>query len=275
MELEGAVAVVTGGGSGIGLGIAEELASAGARIVLADIEATTLDEAAARIREIGAAVLTVRTDVRRPEDLRALADRVDAELGGTDILCNNAGVLAPIALVWEATSADIEWTLAVNLWGAINGVHAFVPRMIDRATPAHIVNTASMAAIAPTTPAGSYLMSKGAMLALSESLALDLQAVGAPIGVSALLPEQVRSRLGSAARNRATADGGEASADWAPIWSDDDDPFLHAGEDPRVLGRRTVDAIREGRFWILPPRGDPHSQQAIERLHQIEAAFLD
>jgi NAD(P)-dependent dehydrogenase (short-subunit alcohol dehydrogenase family) len=176
--------------------------------------------------------------------------------------------------VWDAPREDTEWVFSVNLWGSLNGVQAFVPRMLDRGTPAYVVNTASIAAFSPQPGAASYMMSKSAVVSLSETLLMDLRALDAPIGVAVVLPEHFRSRLGSAHRNRSTADDAPGTT-WEPIWSEEDYPMLATGADPRIVGQRVVEAVRNDLFWVLPPRTDAMSVVAIDRLHAIERSFLE
>ena len=120
------------------------------------------------------------------------------------MLCNNAGVFAG-GLIWERPASDFEWTLGVNLWGILHGIRAFVPRMLAAQRPAHIVNTVSMAGLCATPFTAPYNVSKFAALAASECLAHDLAAVGAPIGVSVVVPSAVATRIGKSGRNRPDA----------------------------------------------------------------------
>ena len=271
VEIDRKVVVVTGGASGIGLAIAQEFAAAGARLGLLDVEAEALEIAASELASAGVEVQSFQVDVRRPDRLGAIADEIEDVFGGTDVLCNNAGVLAAPGNVWSVPREDIEWVFAVNFWGALHAIQAFVPRMVERGTPSYVVNISSVSAIAPMASAASYMMSKSALLTLSETLREDLRAVGAPTNVAVVLPEHFRTRLGTAHRNRATP---EDSRSWEPIWNETDDPMLTYGDDPRILGRRVVGAVRDELFWVLPPASDAMSQSAIERLHEIERSFL-
>jgi len=272
MEVDGKVVVVTGGASGIGLAAARAFGLAGARVVVADVEADALDTALKDLQAEGVDARTARVDVRSRAELEALAARVEHEHGGTDVLCNNAGVLAAPAWMWEAPREDQEWVFSVNFWGILNGIQAFVPRMIDRGTPAFVVNTSSISVFAPMAGASSYMMSKSAVVTLSETLACDLEAVQAPVRVAVVLPEHFKTRLGSAHRNRATR---EEAGDrvWAPIWDEADDPMLATGADPSALGQRIVAAVLGNRFWILPGAEDAMSVAAVERLREIERSF--
>jgi NAD(P)-dependent dehydrogenase (short-subunit alcohol dehydrogenase family) len=266
LEIAGKTVVVTGAASGIGLAIAEAGADQGARLALADIEPVALESARDLIARRGGEVIAVSTDVRHATALEQLRDEVDRVFGGADIVCNNAGVLSPLLPLWEMPVADVEWVFAVNLWGIVRGVQAFVPGMIARGHPGHVVNTSSMAALGAAPYTAAYGMSKAAVVSLSCSLRDELQAVGAPVGVSVLLPEMIRTRLAFAERNRA--------ADSQPV---DEDPalnFANDGLDPAVIGDRVVRAIRRESFWILPPSDDPFMQAASLWMDGIKGAAV-
>jgi NAD(P)-dependent dehydrogenase (short-subunit alcohol dehydrogenase family) len=262
VEIAGKTVVVTGGASGIGFAIAEGFASEGARLAIADIESSALEGARERLTDRGADVVTVQTDVRNASALEHLRDEVDRELGGADIVCNNAGVMSPLVSFWESPAADIEWVLSVNLWGIIHGARAFLPGMIERGRPAHMVNTASMAAFGGAPHSAGYAMSKAAIVSLSCSLRDELLATD--VGVSVLLPEMIRTRLAFAERNR-----GDGSADF------EEDPAADVFKDaldPAVIAARVVDAVRAQRFWILPPPDDYFMQTASTWMDEIRAA---
>lgn len=208
-ELDGKVAVVTGGASGIGRAIAVELLAAGAEVIIADVEAGAL---AATAGEIGATGIVV--DVRDAAAVQALADAAIARCGRVDIVCNNAGV-GPMARMADMSLADWRWMIDVNLWGVIHGIHAFLPLLRANPDGGHIVNTASMAGLAPVPTLGAYCATKYGIVGLSETLALELAADDSRIGVSILLPGPVRTALGRSGRNRPVelAGGGLADVD--------------------------------------------------------------
>src|SRR6476659_6699961 len=187
-QLEGRTAVITGAASGIGRGLALACAAAGMRVAAADIEAGPLGET---------------VDVADAGSVRALAATVDRDLGGADLLCNNAGVFAG-GLIWECPDSDFEWVMGVNFYGIVHGIRAFVPGMIERGRPGHVVNTVSAAGLFPSAFSAPYTCSKFAALALTESLAGELAASGAPIGVTALCPGAVHTGIGHSERNRPT-----------------------------------------------------------------------
>ena len=200
-NLDGKVAVVTGGASGIGRAVATRFAEAGMRVVLADIQEDALDRTASELAAAGHQVIGVRTDVSVGESVEALAATVMAEFGAVHVLHNNAGVGVG-GYLWTHTQRDWEWVLGVNLWGVIHGVRVFVPLMISQGEPAHIVNTASMAGLISVPGLGAYNVSKHGVVTLSETLERDLRIAGAPIGVSVLCPGLVMTNIFESHRNR-------------------------------------------------------------------------
>jgi NAD(P)-dependent dehydrogenase (short-subunit alcohol dehydrogenase family) len=204
--LAGRVAVVTGAGDGIGRGIAHALADAGARVAIVDIDRSAAQRVASEIE--GAAAF--EADVTDAAAIRALAAQVEETLGPVSVLCNNAGVMLEGPFV-ESADTDWEWVFGVNVRGVVNCVQAFVPRMRAQAGEAHIVNTGSMAGLAPRLglDLGIYSASKAAVISFSELLRAEL--AGDRIGVSVLCPSTVSTRIWEANRNRPDALGaGEA-----------------------------------------------------------------
>jgi NAD(P)-dependent dehydrogenase (short-subunit alcohol dehydrogenase family) len=199
MELQGKVAVITGGASGIGLATARALARAGARLVLADIEATALDAAVADLKAGGTDTIGVRTDVGDRASVQALADTAWSRFGAVHILFNNAGV-AVFGPTQEMSHSDWEWTMRVNLWGPIHGVECFIPRMIEQKRGGHVLFTASFAGLVGNRSLGPYSVSKAAVVSLAECLAKDLKPHG--IGVSVLCPMRVATNINDSERNR-------------------------------------------------------------------------
>jgi len=200
MELTGeSVAVVTGAASGIGAAMAQSFAAGGCAVVLADIDADSL---AAVTEGIDGDVLAVVTDVSDAAAVEHLAEDAFARFGGVDVLCNNAGVSTFNPLIAQ-TLDDWRWVLGVNLWGVIHGVHTFLPRLLAQGRPAHIVNTSSLAGLASGLPQlGPYNVSKVGVVALSETLRMELAMSGAPIGVSVLCPGSTGTRIIESERNR-------------------------------------------------------------------------
>jgi NAD(P)-dependent dehydrogenase (short-subunit alcohol dehydrogenase family) len=258
-ELSGKVAVVTGAASGIGRALAEHFASAGMRLVLADIEEAPLESVAAALRDAGSEVEAAVVDVREARELEALAERCTARFGGTHVLCNNAGVAAGGPL-WEVTLEDWNWVIGVNLFGVIHGIRAFLPRMLASGEEGHIVNTSSIAGLVSPGFFGPYNATKHAVVTLSETLFAELAASDAKIGVSVLCPGWVQTRLAESDRNRpGTADaprdpGEEALRNIVG-------GLLAEGLTPEQVAAEVAAAIRENRFWI---RTHPEMEVGIQ-----------
>ncbi|MGR8921391.1 MAG: SDR family NAD(P)-dependent oxidoreductase [Gammaproteobacteria bacterium] len=202
------VAVITGGASGIGFAVARALATAGARVVLADIESEALDRAVDELAEGGAAVSGKLTDVADRAAVDELAAYARDTHGAVDIVFNNAGV-AVFGATQDMTHEDWTWTIDVNLWGAIHGVEAFVPHMVRAGRGGHVLFTASFAGLVPNRELGPYNVTKAAVIALAESLRKDVREHG--IGVSVLCPMRVKSNIDFSARNRPQTLGGPSA----------------------------------------------------------------
>jgi len=243
-DLEGRVAFITGGGSGVGLGMAKAFVAAGMRVAIADIRADHLEAATA---ELGSAALPVQLDVTDREAFARTADVVERELGNVHVLCNNAGINLFNDLA-DATYQDWDWVLGVNLGGVVNGVVTFVPRIKAHGEGGHVVNTASMAALVAGPGAGIYTTAKFAVHGLSDALRWSLIPHG--IGVSMVCPGLVKSKIYESDLIRPP----ELSTDVTPA---DEEfmrilPGLHeAGMDPDEIGEKVVRAIRENRFYVF------------------------
>lgn len=195
-EFNGRVAVVTGAASGIGYAMAGRFAAEGMRVALADIHGPSLDAAAERLRNAGAMVLAQQTDVSDAGAVEALAERVYGEWGAVHVLCNNAGVALQQGAVWEHSLESWRWITGINYWGVVHGVRSFVPRMLAKGEPGHVVNTASMAGmIAGSIGGGPYAATKHAVVAISESLYGELKRSGAAVSASVLCPGWVNTDI--------------------------------------------------------------------------------
>jgi len=207
-DIQGKVAVVTGGASGIGRGIAEALLEEGATVVIADIEQSALDATAA---EIGATGMLV--DVTKMESVEALRDAILERFGRVDIVVNNAGV-GPFARIKNLTLKDWEWVLSVNLWGVVHGVTAFLPVLEANPEGGHILNTGSVASFNAAPNGGIYNASKFAVAALTDTLALELEEDGSKVHVTLLAPGTVSTNIATSSRNRpAGLEGGLEDVD--------------------------------------------------------------
>jgi NAD(P)-dependent dehydrogenase (short-subunit alcohol dehydrogenase family) len=255
--------VVTGGASGIGLALVERFAAEGMKVVASDVEEGALAKEVSRLATAGADVLGVRTDVRDPASVRALADETLRRYGAVHVVCNNAGV-APTGPMLEASPEDWRWVIDVNVLGVAYGVHAFAP-ILRAQGEGHIVNTASEAGLVSSAMLGAYVASKHAVVGLSESLYRELE--GSGVGVSVLCPNLVRTKIFHSERNR--SDGVELTARQQAAISPLREMIQQAGIAPAKVAGDVVDAIRSGRFWIFT---HPQTRDyARRRFEDIEA----
>ena len=250
----GAVVVVTGGASGIGLAMARRFSRAGARLVVADIEAAALERATQTLPE---GTLAVPTDVGSADEVEQLARAVIDHFGRVDVVCNNAGV-STFNLLERQSLDDWRWVLDVNLWGVVHGVQAFLPIMRAQGTPGHIVNTASAAGLVGPVPfMGPYAASKAGVVALSETLLAELEMAASPIGESVLCPGFTDTNVLEGERNRSSRFGTELRT----AESDDVVRFIKEsfttsmGKAPEEVAELVLDAVLANRFWIISHGG--------------------
>jgi NAD(P)-dependent dehydrogenase (short-subunit alcohol dehydrogenase family) len=239
-DLKGRVAVVTGAAGGIGFAIAQRFANEGMKVVLADIDADHLDRAVGQLRDEGAEVEGVVTDVSDAASVESLAEAVVARFGALHVAVNNAGVVNR-GLTWELSLDQWQHLLGINLWGVIHGVRSFVPRILATGEEGHVVNTASLAAVNVIPRLGPYTTSKHAVLGLSDVLRLDLAEVGAPVGVSVLMPGRINSRMNPIAERPAS-----------------------------IVADNVIDAMRRGRFFVFTD--DESHDEVAKRMEAIVTA---
>jgi NAD(P)-dependent dehydrogenase (short-subunit alcohol dehydrogenase family) len=260
VEFDGSVAVVTGGASGIGKGIAKAFLAEGANVIIADIDDAAL---AATAKELG--VLGVRTDVTDAGSVQALADRAVAEYGRVHVVCNNAGV-GPMSPLDKLTLQDWRWMLDVNLFGVVYGVHAFLPILERNPDWGQIVNTSSMSVIAPPPNLGAYVAAKAGVLGLTEVLAKELDQRGSAVGATALIPGPVNTNIMNSLRTRPAADkSGLHDVDIAG--NGKNFRFLQ----PEDVGQIVLDAVRGNELYAAT-----HAEwlpQVADRHARIQAGF--
>ena len=259
----GGTAVITGAGSGIGRGMARAAASMGMAVVLADIDGAGIDALAAELVSAGEQIVAVPTDVTDFASVERLADVAFNEVGEVRLLANNAGV-EQVSLLWDAPADAWHRLLDVNLSGVYHGIRAFVPRLLDVGSPATIVNTASVASFTSGAYQGMYQVSKRAVLALSESLAADLEAVNAPIQVSVAFP----SAVDTAIFQHASAEGAK---DATAVLRSLRDLLADHGMDADAAGTVIIEAACVGRRWISthPDDAAVFANLAVDRLQEI------
>jgi len=261
-DLDGKVAVVTGGASGIGKGIATRLVAEGARVVIADIQRDAMEATAAEIGATG-----VQTDVSDPASVDALARTVLGRYGAVHVVCNNAGI-GPLAPVADLTLDDWRWMLGVNLWGVIHGVTTFLPVLKQNREGGHIVNTASMAGLVAGPRLGAYAVAKYGVVGLTEVLAAELAADNSRVGVSVLCPGTVHTNIGTSSRNRPA---GLPDAGFKDIDIELEDNPRYRWIYPEDAGAVVVRAIKRGDLYALThPDWYP---LVAERHEAIAAAF--
>ncbi len=262
-QLDGKIAVVTGGASGIGKAIASRLIAKGATVVIADIEAGALNQTAG---EIGAVAISM--DASSAESVQSLADEVLRRFGRVDLFCSNAGV-ASTGRVEDMALSDWQWLFGVNFFGTIHGLTAFLPLLRANPGGGHIVITASEAGLHASPMIGGYSVSKSAVVALAEALQCELQGDEANIGLTVLCPGPVRSNLGASQRNRPPAMDGGALVD-SDLEASEEGGKLRWIDAERVA-EILLDAIDNREFYVFthPELGGT----VLERHRQIEDAL--
>lgn len=251
-DLQGRVAVITGGASGIGRGMVEAFIDEGMKVVIGDVEQAALDKTVAELKDAGADVVGAVCDVSEQKSVDALAKTTLDAFGAVHVLCNNAGVAGTnTEPSWQRPIEDWNWVMGVNLNGVMHGIRSFVPIMLAQGEDAHVVNTASIAGL--VGGGGTYGVSKSACVALSESLFGELALAQPKVGVSVLCPGWVRTRILESERNRPETPR-EAPGEAAPLAAmmrKAAEGAVEKGLDPREVGSIVVDAIKTRRFYIL------------------------
>ena len=270
-EFNGKVAVITGGGGGIGKALAEKFAEEGMKIVLADINPDTLDAAVTSLKNAGHDAIGFQTDVSDPSSVDELADRSFNAYGAVHSLCNNAGVIDAPTPMWEYTVRDWQWMFGVNFWGLINGIRSFVPRMIEQHTEGHIVNTASIDGFTfGSGPAGAiYGATKHAAVNATESLYMQLVQSGSKLRASILCPGAVNTAFidAATASRPATMQNDTGWSELRQTQVDELRQLLLGGLTPEHVAGEVLESIRQERFYILPsPELDSFIKERGERV---------
>ena len=269
-QIDGKNAFVTGGASGIGLGMARAFAAAGVNVVIADLRPDHIEKAVAQLAVDGHAqrVHALELDVTDRDGFARAADEAERAFGNVHILCNNAGmgILGPVTL---ARYDDWDWGLAVLLGGVVNGIQTLLPRMLAHGQGGHIVNTSSMAGVLPIANAAIYITAKAAVIGLSEALRSEVSGDG--IGVSAFCPGPVATNIreGGRMRPQEYADSGYLQLEReleerpnSPHWMD-----------PLECGERVLEGIRRDDLYIFTHR--EFREGADERFRAMLASFPD
>lgn len=249
-DIAGRKAFITGGASGIGLGIAKALARRGAFVVIADLRADHIARALDELTALGLgdSVAAMELDVTDRAAFAEAARHIESDLGGADILVNNAGVGVE-GPVLDAGYADWDFGLGVNLGGVVNGLQSFLPQMRAHGRGGHVVNTASLAAtIVMPGHLAIYAAGKAAVLNLSENLRADLAAQN--IGVSVLCPGFVKSNIHEAAQNRPQhlrAGSGFSQSEQTLAQREVGDNWM----EPETVGEMVAEAILADQLYVI------------------------
>jgi NAD(P)-dependent dehydrogenase (short-subunit alcohol dehydrogenase family) len=265
-QVEGKTAFVTGGASGIGLGMTTAFVGAGMNVVIADLRRDHIDLAVESFA--GEPVHAIELDVTDRGGFTRAADEAERVFGHVHVLCLNAGmgILGPVTV---ARYDDWDWGLGVLLGGAVNGIQTFVPRMLEHGEGGHIVNTSSMAGVLPIPGAAIYITAKAALIGLSEALRSELAGEG--IGVSAFCPGPVRTNIREGGRMRPERYGDSGYVELereleerpnSPLWMD-----------PIECGERVLAGIRNDDLYIFTHR--EFREGADERFRAMLASFPD
>lgn len=268
MEFRGKTAFITGGASGIGLGLAERCAAEGMKLIISDIDERALSAATETLRAQGVEVVTHRLDVSNLDQYQAVAASVLAEHGAPFLLVNNAGI-AWKASASGATPEDWRWTMGVNVLGTGYGISLFVPAMIASGEKGCVINTASITGlIASPGTSAVYSASKHAVLAISETLAHELRPYG--MQVTVLCPGSVATNITEADRN-APDNLAKGLTRAEPAEREFTRAIVSNGIAAKSVADQAFDALAEGRFYVIT---HPEYREEIETRHrQIEAAI--
>ena len=271
-NLKGKTAFITGGASGIGLGIAKACAKEGMNVVIVDLRQNAIDEALALFKENNWPAFGVQLDVTDREAYPGAVDQAEAHFGNIHLLVNNAGIGCKGGPMWNLTDKETDLGINVNLTAVFNGVQAIVPRMLKHGEESHVVSTASKAAILPCPNTGLYNVTKAAVFCLMEQLAEDL--VGTNVSASAFCPGGYETSLGLSsgivtAKHLGGATPpppkprtGQAAQDWNDVIRSADD-----------AGERVVRGVKRGDLYILTHAEFKKGVEA--RVNAIIRAFPD
>jgi NAD(P)-dependent dehydrogenase (short-subunit alcohol dehydrogenase family) len=248
---QGQVAVITGAASGIGQALAREAAERGLKLVLADVDGPSLDEATANLLAGGADAIAVPTDVRDAAAVEALRDAALSAYGAVHLVCNNAGVAAG-GRTWEVELEVWRWILDVDLWSVIHGVRTFVPLLVAQ-DEGHVLNTASLAGLTTIAGLAPYTVAKHGVVALTETLHNELRDTN--VGVSVLCPGFVRTRiheLDRLAPDEVRAARPDRGIEEGPSYGAFRE-MIEAGIDPALVAAQALDAVHADQLHILTP----------------------
>jgi len=265
-NLAGKVAFITGGASGMGLGMARAFAGEGMKLMLADVNEVRLGAAEQEFKDQGIDIATIICDVSKLEQVNAAADATIEYFGKVHVLCNNAGINVG-GTYEELSQQDWDWVIAVNQLGVQYGISAFLPKIKAHGEGGHIVTTSSMAGMVNAGPGWApYNASKFAVVVMNEVLYSELKETN--IGVSVLCPGAVATNIIEAADSRPSNFGSSGDK---PVIAGDVAELLEHGLDPDVVGKLVLEGIQEEQFYLFT---DPRMFKAVERrFERIQRGF--
>ena len=266
-DFSGKVAVITGGASGVGRSLAFALGSRGTKVAVGDVDKNAMDQVAADLAAEGIQAIVEHCDVTSLDSLNALADAAEQQLGGLDLVFANAGIGAgESGAMWDYSEKDWQWCLNVNVWGVINSIRAFMPRLVASGKEAHFVVTGSgngAFTILPDAPI--YTASKATVHAITENLHYQCQAGGLPVKVSALFPgpHVVDTGLFNSGRVRPEDLKKDVEGNESGINSVDDMKKMAAEfgiemqtTHPDEVAEMAVKGLEQDAFWLLATTED-------------------
>ena len=287
INLMGKTAVITGAASGIGLAAAERFLKAGMKVVIADIDADSIEKQVSRLKFEGHPVEGRVTDVTSESSVRELAEFTQSKFGNIHILFNNAGIgggAADDKSLWEASISDWKWVLDINVWGVIHGIRVFTPLMLAHGQEGHIINTASKAGL--TFGTSLYSTSKHTVVALTEALYVQLKQVSSNLAVSVLCPGAVNTNLKSNSNrirpvntqpdnipNLSNQDKSFQSINFMSTYQNTVQTRMAAGLEPAEMAEILMQGLESGDFYILPNRLEDAGVK--ERFKNIQARKIE
>ena len=244
----GLTAVVTGSASGIGRALAVKAASEGMNVCIADVNSVELKALSNELTAKGVSVYAQQLDVSNSAAVKAFADECFLRFNSIELLFNNAGILRR-GCCWEQSAEDWERMLSINVLGVVNGINAFVPKMVEAERPAHVVNTGSVGSLVAAAGMAQYTATKMAVRGITECLSVELQLQESPVGVSLLCPGPVVTNIAEGVITRALGD--EASKEMIEVAK----AATVAGDpnfiSPDKCAEIVFEAIKTNKFWIF------------------------
>jgi NAD(P)-dependent dehydrogenase (short-subunit alcohol dehydrogenase family) len=268
-DFSGRTAVITGGASGIGLGMARAFAGRGMQLVLADLDSVLLKKAEQEFSDAGVAVVTQTCDVSKLEEIERLAELTLERFGGVHVVCSNAGVGIPTS-ARNMKLADWEWIINVDLWGPIYTVKTFLP-LLEEQGVGHINATSSMAGLISSQMMGAYNVAKHGVVALMAATERELRAKKSNVRASVLCPGPINTNISQHSVDFRPG-GGKPKGDSnkAGKMASNIQAALEQGMQPDEVGELVLSSIEQEKFWILT---HPHWSKGVRK--QLDALIDD